>query len=121
MGIWESLSAKFSGAGAAKSQKRDPAELERNSVRRRQRMMDGFIWSEGMISPRACTIRDMSATGAQVVLWESNVKANLLKGTVKLYSSGDRKEVDCTVVRREGDTLGLRLTSGFREPTRKYG
>jgi hypothetical protein len=84
-------------------------------------MSDGFIWSESMLQPRACTIKDMSPLGAQVDIWNEEIKASLLNGPLKLFSSSDRQEVDCKMTWRKGNSAGLRFTSGFHEPTRKYG
>jgi hypothetical protein len=95
-------------------------EAQRSTVRKRQRMTDGFIWSEAMLKPRACTIKDMSALGAQVDIWNEEIKASLLQGSLKLYSSSDRQEVDCKMTWRKGNSAGLRFMSGFHAPTRKY-
>ena len=95
-------------------------EAQRSTVRKRQRMTDGFIWSESMLKPRACTIKDMSALGAQIDIWNDEIKASLLQGSLKLYSSSDRNEVDCKMTWRKGNSAGLRFTSGFHAPTRKY-
>jgi hypothetical protein len=122
MSFWNTLVAalrdrKTAASGAAKT---ESAADGRAALRKRQRMKDGFIWCEGLIAPRACTIRDMSALGAQISLWNDDIKPSLLRGTLKLYSCADQKEVDCTVARREGTALGLRFLSGLRAPTRKY-
>lgn len=89
-------------------------------TRKRQRLMDGFLVSEGMLAPRACTVRDMTALGATVDIWDTGIKASLLHGTVTLYIPGDRKEVDCAVVSRKEGSLGLKFLGRFRERTRKY-
>ena len=83
-------------------------------------MKDGFIWSEGMISPRPCTIRDMSVLEAEIALWRDDIKPSLLRGPLKLYSCADRQEVDCALAGRDGDRLGLRFTSTFHAPSRRY-
>jgi hypothetical protein len=104
--------------GAKRSYKGD--EAQRSTVRKRQRMTDGFIWSESMLKPRACTIKDMSALGAQIDIWNDEIKASLLQGPLKLFSSSDQNEVDCKMTWRKGNSAGLRFTSGFHAPTRKY-
>ncbi len=97
------------------------ADSQRVLTRKKQRLHDGFIVSEGMLQPRACTLRDMTALGGCVDIWDTSVKAGLLRGTVTLYIPGDRKEVDCAVVWRRENSLGLKFTSPFRSPTRSYG
>jgi hypothetical protein len=104
--------------GSSKSYNGD--EAQRSTVRKRQRMTDGFIWSENMLKPRACTIKDMSALGAQIDIWNDEIKSSLLQGPLKLYSASDRNEVDCKMTWRKGNSAGLRFTSGFHSPTRKY-
>ncbi len=41
-------------------------------------MKDGFIWAEGMLAPRPCTIRDMTVLEAEVALWNDDIKPSLL-------------------------------------------
>jgi hypothetical protein len=122
MSLWTTLVSAFSDrkGDGSRSQKADGATFERTAVRKRQRMKDGFIWADGMISPRPCTIRDSSVMGAQVVLWHDDIKPALLRGSLKLYSCADQQEVDCTVARRDGNSLGLRFTSTLHAPTRRY-
>lgn len=90
-------------------------------ARKRQRLQEGFIFSDGMLAPRACTLRDLTALGACVEIWDPSVKVRLLVGDVTLYLTGDRKEVDCKVMWRRDNALGLKFTSPFREPRRSYG
>jgi hypothetical protein len=122
MEFLEKLFEVFSSDKKKKGSKRSNAgeEAQRSTVRKRQRMTDGYIWSENMLKPRACTIKDMSALGAQIDIWNDEIKASLLQGSLKLYSSSDRNEVDCRMTWRKGNSAGLRFTSGFHAPTRKY-
>jgi hypothetical protein len=85
-----------------------------------QRMTDGFVWCEGMILPRPCTIRDMTSLEAEVTLWHDDIKPSLLRRPLKLYSCANQREVDCTLAGRQGSRLGLRFLSGPHAPTRKY-
>jgi hypothetical protein len=105
---------------AKKGKKSDNPTFERKTAPKPQRMKDGFIWGEGMISPRPCTIRDMSLLEAEIALWYDDIKPALLRGPLKLYSCADQKEVDCTLAGRAGDKLGLRLTGKLRPPSRRY-
>ncbi len=83
MEFLEKLFSVFSSDTKKKGDKRSYKgdEAQRSTVRKRQRMTDGFIWSESMLKPRACTIKDMSALGAQVDIWNDEIKASLLQGT----------------------------------------
>jgi hypothetical protein len=92
----------------------------RGLTRKRQRLQDGFVVSKGMLAPRACTLRDMTALGGCVDIWDQAVKADLLRGQVTLYIPADRMEVDCSVIWRRENTLGLKFVSAFRAPTRSY-
>ncbi|HYD15945.1 MAG TPA: hypothetical protein VEA77_06055 [Hyphomicrobium sp.] len=89
-------------------------------TRKRQRLQDGFVVSAGMLVPRACTLKDMTPLGGQVEIWDHTVKADLLRGRVTLYIPGDRQEVDCAVMWRRDNALGLKFVSQFRPPTRNY-
>lgn len=103
-----------------KSKKAAEPPFERTTASKPQRMKDGFLWAEGMLTPRPCTISDMTVLEAEVSLWHDDIKPSLLRGPLKLYSCADGKEVDCTVAGRKGGKLGLRFTGKFREPSRRY-
>lgn len=120
MTLWKTLVSSLSGDEASRVAKSDGRSLKPDDFRRPQRMKEGFIWSEGMIMPRPCTIRDMSPLTAQIVLWHDDIKAHLLARPIKLYSSADKKEADCVVASRDANVLSLRFMSAFRAPTRKY-
>lgn len=116
MALWKTLVSSLSG-DAAKS---GGAKLTPEDFRAPRRMREGFLWSDSLIMPRACTIRDMSPLTAQIVLWHDDIKPQVLARPLKLYVSSDRKEVDCVIVGRDNNVLSLRLTSAFRAPTRTY-
>ena len=83
-------------------------------------MREGFLWAEGLIMPRPCTIRDLSPLTAEIVLWHDDVKPALLRGPLKLYSSADGREADCTLAGRRNNILSLKLQSAFHAPSRSY-
>ena len=117
MTFWTKLAATISkDAGSVSTQER----LRSDSFRRPQRLKEGFIWADSMILPRPCTIRDLSPLTAEVILWNDDIKHAILRGELKLYSSADRKEADCVVASRDGNTLSLRIMTAFRAPTRNY-
>lgn len=87
--------------------------------RKKERLSEGFIASDRMITPRPCSIRDLTVLGSRVDLWEEISPSLLLTG-VTLYSVADRKEVQCEVSWQRGNSLGLRFKGPFREPSRNY-
>lgn len=91
----------------------------RNLIRRRERLSEGFISSERMLTPRPCAIRDMTLLGCRVDLWE-DIHPSMLQDGVTLYSLKDRKEADAEVVWHRGVSLGLRFRTGLRETKRTY-
>lgn len=101
-----------------------PAAAEANSqravVRKRQRLQDAFIVSEGMLAPRACTLREMTPLGGSIEVWDGAIKPSLLAGLVTLYLPGDHKEIDCAVKWRRENAIGFKFVSGFRPPRRAY-
>ncbi|WP_439541288.1 hypothetical protein [Hyphomicrobium sp.] len=117
MAFWTKLVTSISkDAGPVSTKER----LTSDRFRRPQRLKEGFIWADSMILPRPCTIRDLSPLTAEVVLWNDDIKPAILRGELKLYSSADRKEADCIVASRDGNTLSLRIMTAFRPPTRNY-
>ncbi len=93
----------------------------RAMTRKRMRLLDGFIVTDGMLKPRACTLRDVSALGACVEIWDDAVKPALLRDRLTLYIPSDGKEVDCDIVWKRKNAIGLKFSSAFRAPRRKYG
>lgn len=83
-----------------------------------QRLKEGFLWAESMLTPRPCAIRDLSPLSAEVVLWNDDIKPAILRG--ELFSSADQKEAACILVSHNGNALSLRITSPFRTPSRNY-
>ena len=124
MDLFQKLAAALGfGSGSAKTSKRPAAKKggeARSVTRQRKRMMEGFVVSDGMLTPRACTLRDISALGACIVIWDQSVKPALLRQRLTLYIASDRKEVDCTVMWQRNNAIGVKFTSPFRAPSRVY-
>ena len=91
----------------------------RNLIRRRERLSEGFLTSEQMLTPRPCTLRDMTLLGCRVDLWD-DIHPSLIKNGVTLYSLKDKTEVDAVIAWHRGVSLGLRFTCALREPRRNY-
>jgi len=92
----------------------------RGADRKRQRLMDGFVFSKYAPTPQPCTICDMNARGSKVEVWSDDAKPLLPGDRVTLYIAGDRKEVDAEVRWRKENTVGLRFVSALRAPRRRY-
>ena len=121
MTLWDRLKAAILNRSSRLLKDKAPqSDSQRMLLRKRQRLMDGFIASERMLSPRPCTICDMNPMGGKVELWNGDIKSSLLGDQVTLYITGDKKEVDCKVMWRKENSMGLRFTSGFHPPTRRY-
>lgn len=107
---------RIRSAAAASPDDRPRRSLER----KRQRLLDAFVASEGMITARACTVVDLTALGAAIQIWDANVKSSLISGNLLLYIPSDNREVPCTVQWRRDGKLGLKFSGPFRAPTRSY-
>lgn len=118
MAFWKSLVSTLSRDQVSGAPGRQPVGSDH--VRRSGRMREGFLWADGLIMPRPCTIRDMSPLTAEVLLWHDDIKPAILRGAITLYSSTDRKEVDCIVASRRDNLLSLRLLGALRAPSRRY-
>ena len=100
-------------AAKGRSARMQAAPPTRSTVRKRQRMTDGYIWSEAMLKPRPCTIKDMSALGAQIEIWNDEIKAHAAPGLAQALSSSDSNEVDCKMTWRKGNSAGLGSRAAF--------
>lgn len=126
MNLFQRLIAALGLGGAPAKVSKRPATKAgkgrdvRSVTRQRKRLMEGFVVSDGMLKPRACTLRDISALGACIVIWDQGVKPALLRQGLTLYIASDRKEVDCTVMWQRDNAIGVKFVSPFRAPTRVY-
>lgn len=120
MDFWKSLVSTLARDPAPEKRKPRGGSVDATAFRRSPRMREGFLWADGLIMPRPCTIRDLSPLTAEIVLWHDDIKPATLRGPLKLYSSTDKKEADCIVASRRDNVLSLRLQSAFHAPTRRY-
>ncbi|KAB2848120.1 MAG: PilZ domain-containing protein [Hyphomicrobiaceae bacterium] len=97
----------------AKSGTRDSRVSRRKSTR-----IPGQI-IQRRVTAIACTIRDTSATGALVELWQGPQKAftkgEFVGDQFTLVMTNDFLEVDCEVVWRKAGTIGVRYRSALRQ------
>lgn len=102
-----------------KPQPRVPIEQASSEEGRRSRRqtacLQGIIRSERLSEPVACVIRNYSATGARLELVKVERKAFAGEERIPdLFTLGfklERTEVDCELVWRRGDTMGVRFKS----------
>lgn len=120
MDLWKTLVSTLGGDRAPEKRMASGGSRDATPYRRSPRMREGFLWADGLIMPRPCTIRDLSPLTAEIVLWHDDIKPTTLRGPLKLYSSTDKKEADCVVASRCNNVLSLRLQSAFRAPSRHY-
>jgi hypothetical protein len=122
MVIWHRFKGMLAGSDAPRRASGSlSGEDKRLTTRRRQRFAGGYIWSDRMAASKACNIRDLSSTGARIDLLNSAVKAHTLTGILTLYLQAEKQEIDCQVMWRDGDSIGLRFLGAYRPPTRQYG
>ena len=117
--LCEAIGAKRPGSTGKKEAEQGASE-DRKLVRKRQHLIEGFIVSDKMLTPRPCTVRDLTHFGSQVDLWD-DIRPALLDPGLTLYLAADRKEVACNVAWVRGRSIGLRFTSSMRPATRRYG
>lgn len=106
-------------AKPVKARHRVPIESDEGDESRRSRRqtacVQGTISSERLAEPMACAIRNLSATGALVELVKTERKAftseERLPDRFTLGFRLESTEVDCEVIWRRGDTLGVRFRS----------
>ena len=118
---WRRIKELFGHSDASPPAKQEKGRENRSTIRRPQRLAQGYIWSGSMVFPKECTIRDLSITGARIDLRDDDTKAHMLAGTITLYFPADKQEIDCQVVWRVKRSMGLRFIGTYRAPTRRYG
>jgi hypothetical protein len=92
-----------------------PHVIERRWAARKQVATGGTIFSPELSLPVTCMIRDISTTGARLVLHVT--QDNLLGPRLKLPAyftlvmRVDRLEVDCAIVWRKSGEVGVRFVA----------
>ena len=102
-----------------KAQPRVPIETgspDQSRRSRRQPMcLQGAIRSERLTEPVACVIRDYSATGARIELVRAERKPFVVEERIPdlftLAFKLERTQVECELIWRRGDTIGVRFRS----------
>ena len=121
MTFLDSITTLFRGktTGAAAKAAKGGAD-NRRTRRIPQRMRSGFIWTDKLITPRACIFRDLSTGGARVEVYGDPIKMSLLIDGVKLYFESEKHEIQCCVAWIKGAQMGLKFEGRPRPPSRTY-
>jgi hypothetical protein len=121
MSFLETINALFRGKATGARAKTGKGGVDNRRTRRiPQRMRSGYVWTEKLITPRACMFRDLSTGGARVEILGDPIKTSLLLDGVKLYFETEKHEVACSVAWVKGSMMGLRFEGRPRPPSRKY-
>ncbi|WP_295558895.1 PilZ domain-containing protein [uncultured Hyphomicrobium sp.] len=121
MSLLESITTLFRGKSAGANGSAGKGGADQRRMRRiPQRMRSGFLWTEKLITPRACMIKDLSVSGARVEILGDSIKPALLVDGVRLYFDTEKHEVPCSVAWMKGSMMGLKFEGRPRPPTRKY-
>lgn len=121
MTFLETINTLFRGKQTSARGKTGKSGADLRRTRRiPQRMRSGFVWTEKLITPRACMIRDLSTGGARVEVLGDPIKTSLLLDGVKLYFETEKHEIPCSVAWVKGSMMGLKFEGRPRPPSRKY-
>ena len=106
--------------GKATSAGKAPGEDLRRTRRIPQRMRSGAVWTDKLIAPRTCIVKDLSVGGARVELLGDPLKASQLLDGALLYLDTEKHEIPCSLAWMKGTMLGLKFDGRPRPPSRKY-
>lgn len=85
-----------------------------------QRMKFGYLWNDGLLTPRLCSIKDLSVSGAKVQNVDDEIKPHIIRDGVRLYFADEKHEIICSLAWVKGNTMGLRFESRPLKPSRHY-
>lgn len=121
MSFIENITAMFRGKAASASGPAGKRGADHRRMRRiPQRMRSGYVWTEKLITPRACIFKDLSVGGARVEILGDPIKPSLLMDGVRLYFDTEKHEISCSVAWMKGAMMGLKFEGRPRPPSRKY-
>lgn len=121
MSLLETITTLFRGKAAGTRGKAGKGGADLRRTRRvPQRMRSGYVWTEKLLTPRACIFRDMSTGGARVEVLGDPIKMSLLIDGVKLYFETEKHEIPCSVAWMRGSLMGLKFEGRPRPPSRAY-
>jgi hypothetical protein len=91
-------------------------------ARRTPSRLGAQILHPSLAVPMACTVRDTSSTGARleiVVQRGGNISRDRVPDQFSLFMPLDRLEIDCQVMWRQANLIGIRYTSPARRTAKQ--
>lgn len=85
-----------------------------------QRMRSGYVWTDKLIAPRACIIKDLSVGGARIEILGDPLKVSHFIDGLLLYLDTEKQEIFCSVAWTKGMTVGLKFDGRPHPATRRY-
>ena len=112
--------------GAASPRGVDEAAANRRSASRvPQYRLAAFVWSGDPSAALACTVRDLSDTGARIELDYQGFRPNRtpieLANELVAYLCPQQVEIDCRLVWQDGRHFGVSFVGEPRPSTRRFG
>lgn len=124
MTILDVFKPLLSSLRAGKAGAADDAQsnADRYTVRRRQRMREGFVsWpARPAYPPQLCSVEEVSYGGARIEVTGTLPGAEAWASGVRLYLAADDHEFDCRVAWQSGSQLGLQFQGRPQPPSRIY-
>ncbi|WP_139247953.1 PilZ domain-containing protein [Hyphomicrobium sp. CS1GBMeth3] len=121
MSFLDTIRRVLFGKETRASRARGTAGPDNRRVRRiPQRMRSGYVYTDKLITPRACMFRDLSVGGARVEVLGEPIKPSLLIDGLRLYFESEKHEVPCSVAWMKGRMMGLKFEGRPRPPSRRY-
>ena len=121
MSFLDTLTRSVFGGKATSGTK---ASVEKQDLRRTrripQRMRSGYVWTDKLIAPRACIIKDLSVGGARIEILGDPLKVSHFIDGLLLYLDSEKHEMFCSVAWMKGMSMGLKFDGRPRPPSRKY-
>ena len=83
-------------------------------------LIAALVFADGVSTPWACTVRDLSDGGARLELERAKppVVSEQLPDLVTVHLCPDRTDVDCRIAWRDGRHFGVQFVGEFRPATR---
>ncbi len=121
-------SSRLKCNGAKATSEAAGSDANKRWATRKPSAISAYIYADRMPEGLACVIRDTSSSGARLQLADksSAVTVDDLPESFRIVVMRSREytSVQCKVMRRHGDSLGIRYTSQFQtvaKPQRRLG
>lgn len=121
-------SSRLKSSGAKGAIDAGPDDDNKRWATRKAAAISAYLYSERQPEGLACVIRDTSSSGARIQLLDKNGAATVddIPEIFRIVVMRQREytSVACKIVRRYGDSLGIRYTSQFEtviKPQRRLG